>query len=131
MGGSDGLPSGLLNIDGVRINPSTEDTLLLILSSLLSSSPFTYTTPSDPSSASVGIAASIVVPTRTSRRGLTITNTSANIIYLAFGKTAILGSGIILYPHGTFNMDDSDRTREYVSAIASSAGSSITIQEYI
>ena len=65
------------------------------------------------------------------RRGLSIHNTSANRVFLAFGaNAAVLNRGIFLAPGGTWTMGAEDFTTLVVNAIAAAAGSTLSIQEW-
>lgn len=87
-------------------------------------------TPSTPTSVSVGVASTSVLGANTARTGMTLVNVSAARISLAFGTTAILDSGVTLYPGGTFSMDEYDFSTGTVTAIASVAASPLAVQEY-
>lgn len=93
-----------------------------------------YLQPSAPATATVGTSSAIAVAQNFNRKGLVLTNTSSNIIYLGFGATAVVGSGYVLQPTGTpesrFTMDEYTFTNAAVHAIASGAGSNLAIQEY-
>lgn len=87
-------------------------------------------TPSSPTAATVGASSGTAVAANASRRGLVLINTSNNRISLAFGATAVLDSGITLYPGGVFEMDPYTFDTGAVNAIASAASSNLAIQEY-
>lgn len=112
-----------------EIGLATEDTALDILAAIVSGV-VTPRTPSAPTFATVGVASAQVVASNSSRKGLTLVNTSANTIYLGFGSPAVIGSGDVLYPHGVFEMDEYSFTTGAINAIASAASSNLTIQEY-
>jgi len=82
-----------------------------------------------PAAASVGVTSAQVLASNTSRKGAMFINTSANVISLAFGATAVLGSGITLEPNGSFTMDAYSFTTQAVNAIAGVAASNLSIQE--
>lgn len=86
--------------------------------------------PAAPTAASVGVASAQAVAANGSRKGLVLVNTSVNRISLGFGATAVLDSGITLYPGGVFNMGEYDFDLGAVNAIASAAASNLAIQEY-
>lgn len=115
---------GIANASDVRINPATEETLAGLLPG------GTSLTPSSPTFATVGTTSAIAVAQNLNRKGLILVNTSANTIYLGFGVAAVLGSGMTLYPHGVFNMDEHDFTTAAVYAIASAASSNLSIQQF-
>ena len=87
-------------------------------------------TPSSPASATVGIASASAVSANASRKGLVIVNLSINRISLGFGSTAVLNSGITLYPGGVFIMDEYTFNTSPVNTISSAASSPISIQEF-
>lgn len=87
-------------------------------------------TPAAPTAATVGVASASAVAANASRRGLVLVNTSINRISLGFGSTAVLDSGITLYPGGVFEMDMHTFDLGTVNAIASAASSNLAIQEY-
>lgn len=87
-------------------------------------------TASAPTVATVGVASASAVASNANRRGLILMNNSINTIYLGLGATAVIGSGITLYPGGTFQMDSSCLSTAAVNAIASAASSSMAIQEF-
>lgn len=87
-------------------------------------------TPAAPTAATVGVASAQAVAANASRRGLVLTNTSANRISLGFGATAVLDSGVTLFPGGIFQMDMHLFDLGAVNAIASAASSNLAIQEY-
>ena len=87
--------------------------------------------PSSPALASVGVASAPAVAANAIRKGLSATNTSNNRVSLGFGATAVLDSGVTLYPGDSFIMDEYSFDTGVVNAIASSAGSNLAIQEYV
>lgn len=89
----------------------------------------TAQTASSPTAATVGTSSAQAVAANASRKGLVLTNTSVNIISLGLGATAVLNSGITLYPGGVFYMDADVFTVGAVNAIASAASSNLAIQE--
>lgn len=92
----------------------------------------TALTASSPTAASVGVASAAAVAANTSRKGLTLVNTSANTISLGFGAAAVLNSGITLLANGgTFVMDKYTFTTAAVNAIAGGAASNLAIQEFV
>lgn len=88
-------------------------------------------TPSAPTTGSVGVASASLVASNANRKGLIIQNLSANIIYLGLGATAVLNSGITLYPGGVYEMTEFDFATSAVNAIATGASSTVSIQEFI
>lgn len=89
------------------------------------------TTPSAPATATVAATSGSAVSANASRKGLIIQNLSANTVSLnVVGGAAVLNSGITLFPGGTWNMDQYSFTTSAIFAIASAAGSVISIQEF-
>lgn len=83
-----------------------------------------------PASVSVGVASGTVIAANTARRGLVLTNTSTGIISLNLaGGTAVLRSGVTLYPGGHFEMDAYMFTTSAITGISSVAASNLAIQE--
>ena len=88
-------------------------------------------TGSSPTAATVGVSSAQAVASNSSRKGLTLVNTSAARISIAFGATAVLDSGITLYPNGgVFMMGEYDYSTAAVNAIASAASSNLAVQEW-
>ena len=87
-------------------------------------------TPASPAAASVGVASAQAVAANATRKGLDLINVSNARISLGFGATAVLDSGVTLYPGGSFSMDDYSFDLGAVNAIASAAASPLAIQEY-
>jgi hypothetical protein len=98
-------------------------------SSVLVNTKFSLT-PASPTVTTVGNVSGVAVAANVNRKGLTLVNTSNNIISLGFGATAVAGSGVTLYPGGVFNMGEYDFYTGAVNAIANVAFSSLAIQEY-
>jgi len=111
----------LASIDSKLTNP-------LPVSGLISTK--TDLTPSAPTAVSVGVASAQAVAANTNRKGLLLVNTSTARISLGFGASAVLDSGVTLYPQGTFCMDEYSFDLGVVNAIASAATSNLAIQEY-
>lgn len=85
----------------------------------------------DPTFATVGVASAVAVARNLSRRGLVVTNTSANRISLGIGTTAVLNRGITLFPNGgAFVMTEQTFTLEAIHAIAGGADSNLAVQEF-
>lgn len=87
-------------------------------------------TPSSPTAVSVGVTSAQAVASSATRKGLVLVNTSTARISLGFGATAVLDSGITLYPQGSFCMDEYSFDLGAVNAIASAAASNLAIQEF-
>lgn len=86
--------------------------------------------PSSPTTATVGVTSSQIVAFNASRRGLIVINVSIHTISIGIGVVGVLNSGITLYPGGVWNMDDYSYTTGSINAIASVAGSVVSIQEF-
>lgn len=91
----------------------------------------TALTAASPTAATVGVASGTAVAANDSRKGLYLVNThTTNRISLAFGATAVLDSGITLYPKQSFWMDEFSFTTALVAAIASGSSTNLAIQEF-
>lgn len=87
-------------------------------------------TPSAPATASVTTTDSTVVASAATRKGIQITNISGGWVYLAFGTTSALSSGIALAPYGgSWEMGDRYTYTGAINAI-SNVGSTLAIQEW-
>lgn len=88
-------------------------------------------TPSAPATATIGITSGTILAANAARKGLIITNTSTlgvlslNIV----GGSAVALSGIVLYPHDSWYMDEYSFTTSQIDGIASLAGTTVGIQE--
>ncbi len=85
-------------------------------------------TPASPAAASVGTSSGQAVAANANRKALLLVNTSTNTIYLGFAATAVIGSGVALYPGGSFG--PFPNVIGAVNAIASGASSNLAIQEF-
>lgn len=84
-----------------------------------------------PQTATIVATSGAAVAANAARKGLIIRNVSINKISLGLdGNAAVLNSGITLYPGDAWNMDSYDFTVGAIAAIASAAGSVISIQEF-
>jgi len=90
----------------------------------------TALTANSPTFATVGVTSAQALASNSSRKGLILTNTSSGNISLGFGATAVLNSGVTLYPNGTFYMDEYMFSTAAVNAIAANASSNLAIQEW-
>jgi hypothetical protein len=91
----------------------------------------TTATGESPTFATVGTSSGTALSSNSSRKGLTLVNTSTATISIAFGANpAVLYSGITLYPNGSFSMGTYDFTTAAVNAIASASSSNLAIQEW-
>lgn len=88
---------------------------------------------STPISVSAGVASGTLIVTNASRDGLVVTNTSTlGVISLHLNNgTAVLGSGITLYPHDSWVMDEYTFTTAQINVIASLAATSVGVQEMV
>ena len=78
----------------------------------------------------IGTASATLVAANDSRKYLHILNTGAAAIYLAFGATAVVGSGIyVAATSGTFEMTIDNLTNEAVTAKSGGSGNVVYIQE--
>ena len=83
-----------------------------------------------PAAVTVGVSSGAAVAANSSRTGLALVNTSANIISIGFGaNAAVLYSGITLYPAGSLTLNILDGCQQAITAIASAAASNLAIQE--
>jgi hypothetical protein len=109
---------------------SNAGTQRVVLSSDSVVSTKTALTATAPASATVGITSSQVLAANANRKSLVLVNTSLGNISIGFGATAVLNSGITLYPNGTFCMDEYMYTTAAITAIAANASSNLAIQEW-
>ena len=89
-------------------------------------------TMASPTFATIAAADTAAVAANANRRYLLLVNTSANNMYLAFGTTAVSGSGIFLLANGgSYEMSESagNLYTGAIRAIAAGAGSNLSIQE--
>lgn len=92
--------------------------------------------PLSPARVSVANTTCLALAANTSRTGCVITNANLTSIggipvYLGLATVAVLGSGIVLYPGGTWSMDEFTFTTACITAIASAAGTaSLSLQEF-
>jgi hypothetical protein len=82
-----------------------------------------------PGVVTIGTSTTVLLAANASRTGLAITNISSNTIYLGFGVSAVLGSGIALLPGGVFTMDEYSFYRGAINAI-SAVSSQLNYQEF-
>lgn len=87
-------------------------------------------TSSSPTASTVGTSTILVLAANANRKGLILTNTSTSKIFLGLGASAILNSGIVLYPGGSWTMDEYNFTTVAINAIASITSSNLAIQEF-
>jgi hypothetical protein len=83
-----------------------------------------------PTAATVGASSAQAVAANANRRGLVLTNLSTNMISFGLATTAVLNSGITLYPGGIWQMDETTFSLAAINAIASAASSPISVQEF-
>lgn len=89
----------------------------------------TSLTGNTPGLGSVGVASAALVAANSARKGLVIHNNSVNTISLGIGVTAVLNSGIVLYPGGIFYMDEYTFSTAVINAISTAATSAAPYQE--
>jgi len=83
-----------------------------------------------PAAVTVGVASGLVLASNASRKSAHFQNTSVNIISLAeSGQTAVLNSGITLFPGGTYDLVPPFLTTGQINGIASAVSSNISILE--
>ena len=86
---------------------------------------------SAPTFATVGAASAVVLARNAARKGAVFVNTSTNRISLGIGVAAVLDRGITIYGNGgVWEMDEHSYSVEAIHAIASAAGSNLTLQEW-
>lgn len=90
----------------------------------------TALTANSPTAATVGTSSAQAVASNGSRKGLILTNTSANKISIGIGASAVLNSGITLNPGAVWYMDEYSLATGAINAIASAASSNLAIQEF-
>lgn len=92
----------------------------------------TSTTGSSPTAATLGVASGTVIAANAARKGLVITNTSSlsTVSLNVAGSAAVLLSGITLYPHDSWVMDQYTFTAAQIDGIASLASTNVSIQEF-
>jgi len=83
--------------------------------------------------ATIGVASAVCLAARRNRRRALFVNTSVNLIFLAKGQDAVIGSGIPIVANGG-SWEETPDTLGYLwrgsfSAIAAGAGSNLAIQE--
>lgn len=90
----------------------------------------TPVTANAPTSFSVGVASAQALAANASRDGLMLMNVSNKTISCAFGATAVLNTGLTLYPGGTYSMDQHSLSTAALNCIAGGAASVLSIQEF-
>lgn len=84
-----------------------------------------------PTFATVGTSSAQVIAANANRKSLVFVNTSSNNISFGIGaNNAVNGSGITLTPNGVWEADEYSYITSAVNAIATGAGSNLTIQEF-
>lgn len=98
----------------------------------LSGSPSGSTTASAPTTATIGVASATVITSNASRKGLVLTNTSTGgqriSLHMANG-TAVLDSGVTLWPGDAMVMAPNLFTTAQINGIASAASGTVGVQE--
>jgi hypothetical protein len=82
-----------------------------------------------PTFATVGVSSAQVLASNASRKGAVFVNTSNNTISCSVGQTAVLNSGVTLFPGGAWTMHELSFATGAVNCIASAASSNLSIQE--
>ena len=113
-----------------RVTVSNDSNILATQSGTWTVNTKNALTANSPTAATVGLTSAQAVASNTSRKGLTLTNTSTANISLGFGSAAVLNSGITLLPGGVFYMDEYCYNTSAINAIASAASSNLGIQEW-
>lgn len=82
--------------------------------------------------ASVTVAATTtaLVASNANRKGLIVTNLSVNTVSIGIGASAVLNTGITLYPGGVWYMDAYSFSTSAINAIASAGSSAVAVQEF-
>lgn len=89
----------------------------------------TSLTGNSPGLGSVGTTSAQLVAANTARKGLVVMNNSVNTIAIGIGVTAVLNSGIVLYPGGIWYMDAFTFSTAAINAISTAATSPAPYQE--
>ena len=94
---------------------------------------YAFTSSGDtPRQRGIGTTSTKVLDDTPSRQGLVMVNLSDGTVYIAFGNSAVVGSGIAILPFGgAFTMSDYTFSKEIVEAIAQSAASHLAVQEFL
>ena len=80
--------------------------------------------------ATVGVVSTLVLAANPNRVDCDLVNDSDNIIYLARGNAAVIGSGIRLNPNGgSYRIGTNNLFYGIIYGIATAAGSNMTISE--
>lgn len=119
------LGAGVSNVHVTNLNATA---LLATVSGTVSTK--TPLTPNAPFTVSVGVSSGVFLAANTSRKGLCIVNTSNATESFGLAATAVLNSGITLYPGGTWCMDEFSYMTGAINAIAGTASSGAAGQEF-
>jgi hypothetical protein len=88
-------------------------------------------TPLASANVSCGATTTALVSANEQRKGLVITNTGSNPIYLGLGESAVVSKGIYLAASGgTWVMDAFTFTKGAINGITTTSTSNISIQEF-
>lgn len=79
---------------------------------------------------SIATSTTTVVASNANRKGLTLVNLSNAKISLGLGASAVINTGVTLYPGGSWEMDNFNFTTGAVNGIASAASSVLAVQEF-
>lgn len=83
-----------------------------------------------PAVATVGTASILILNANNNRTGLVLINLSANNVSFGIGVSALISCGITLTPNGVWEMDPFTFCLDEIYAVASGAGSLVSIQEF-
>lgn len=119
------LGAGASNVHVTNLNASA---LLATVTGTVSTK--TALTPNAPFTVSVGVSSGVFLAANSSRKGLCIVNTSNATESFGLATTAVLNSGITLYPGGTWCMDEFTYVTGAINAIAGAAASGAAGQEF-
>lgn len=113
-----------LTIKAASTSPASTDTAAVV-----TLSPNAANTTHAVSASSVGTSSASSLAANANRAGVDIANTSTARISCAFGVTAVLNSGITLFPGGTWRMTRETFSNAAMNCIAGRAASNLSILE--
>lgn len=90
----------------------------------------TSLTADTPAAAVVGTSSSLVLAANTARKGVVLTNVSANRISISFGAAATINRGITIFASDRWEMNALSFNTEDIYAVASGASSTLCIQQF-
>jgi hypothetical protein len=119
--------SGCFIIDSVNgATPSSNSNLYDLLCSAISESE----TPKASANVSCGATTTALVSANQKRKGLILTNTGSNAIYLGLNESAVVSKGIYLASGGSWVMDEFNYTNVAINGITTTGSSNVSIQEF-